>query len=152
MTDPLTFPSTTARYSLPLLFAGQAQKEVTVNGAHALTDMLLHAAIEGEASLPPAEPLEGDCWLVGPAAGGAFAGREGQLACYQQGTWLFVVPRAGLLAFDCAAGQFLLHSDGWRRAPVPAEPSGGATVDQEAREGIRGILATLRNFAILPPE
>jgi len=73
MSDPTSFTLTTPRFGLPFLFSGQAQKEVSVNEAHALADMLLHPCIAGELAAPPASPSAGDCWLVG--AGQPVTGR-----------------------------------------------------------------------------
>ena len=123
-----------------------------MNGAHALTDMLLHPAIEGEASGEPSAPAEGECWLVGADATGAFAGKEGSLASYQAGTWLFAEPRDGMRVFDRVTEQSLLYAGAWRREPAPAEPAGGGVIDQEARSAIVAILHLLRRTGILPDE
>lgn len=150
MSDPLSFPSTTPRHALPLLFAGQAQKEAFVNAALSLCDALIHPAVEGEASAPPADPGEGQCWLVGAAATGAFAGHEGEIACRQGGQWLFVPPRDGMRALDRASGQHVLYRGGWRREAALAEPAGGTTVDHEARAAVAALIAVLARTGILP--
>ena len=56
MTDPLIFPSATPRYSLPQLFAGQAQKEATVNAAHTLKNIA--ATCGGDRAAKAAGSLE----------------------------------------------------------------------------------------------
>ena len=150
MTDPISFTSTTPRYGLPLLFAGQSQKEFYVNEAHALTDALLHAACEGEAANPPATPAEGETWLVAAAATGDWAGADGQIAARQSGNWLFAAPRDGMRMFDRSTGQMLLYRGGWQRPAAPAAPAGGTTVDTEARAALADLIAALASAGVLP--
>lgn len=150
MTDPISFTSTTPRYGLPLLFAGQSQKEFYVNEAHALTDALLHPACEGEAADPPATPAEGETWLVGAAATGDWAGADGKVASRQSGNWLFAAPADGMRMFDRSTGQILLHRGGWQRPSAPAAPAGGTTVDAEARAALADLITALASAGIFP--
>lgn len=150
MADPIVFTSASPRYALPLLFPGQTQKEFFVNQAHALTDALLHPAIEGEADDPPAEPGDGECWLVGLSPTGEWAGHAGDLASYQAGVWLFCTPRDGLRVLDRATGQDIRYHGSWMRTEAVPVPSGGTTIDSEARDAIQGLIGALTAAGILP--
>lgn len=150
MSDPFLFDTATPRFGLPLLFAGQAQKEAFVNEAHALADALLHCAIEGEASSPPPSPADGEIWLAGDDADGTWAGQDGNLACRQGGGWLFVTPRDGMRLLDRATGQERRFFGSWQIAAETAEPTGGSTVDAEARIAISQLIAALRVAGIYP--
>lgn len=149
MTDPLTFDSITPRWGLPFLFAGQAQKEAFVNEAHALVDALLHCAVEAQADTPPADPADGACWLVGSAPTGAWTGRAGQLACRQQGVWLFLPPRDGMRVLDRSTGQEIFYNAGWIAPAAPPLPTGGTTVDTEARAALAALVGLLRSTGTL---
>ena len=151
MSDPITFDSASPRYRLPLLFAGQSQKEAFVNEAHALADALLHCSIEGIASAPPASPADGTNWLVGVNPTCAFLGQTGKLACRQAGNWLFVVPRDGMRLLNRVNGQEIRYFGSWRTPNRPTAPSGGSLVDSEARGAISAIIATLESAGVIAP-
>jgi hypothetical protein len=121
-----------------------------VNAAHVITDVLLHPAIEGEASVPPEPAVDGACWLVGPDAASASAGHAGELACFEAGAWIFTAPKDGMRVFDRSTGQHVLFAGGWRRIDAPSEPTGGATIDGEARAAIALMIAALRDAGIYP--
>ena len=150
MPDPIAFDSTSPRFALPLLFAGQAQKEAFVNEAHALTDALLHCAIEGESATPPTTPVEGTNWLVASSPTGAWAGQTGKIACRQAGNWLFVTPRDGMTLLNRTNGQQRRYFVSWLAPSVPTVPSGGSTVDAEARAAINALVAALRTAGVFP--
>ncbi len=149
MSDPFTFTSTTPRMGLPNLFAAQAQKEFTVNEAFALIDALLHPVVEGETDNPPASPIEGECWIVGSQPTAEWVGNAGRIACRQSGNWLFVSPSEGLVAFDKSAGRIARYDGAWLLASVVNMPSGGATVDAEARAAIGEIVGAMTAAGIL---
>lgn len=151
MTDPLALDSTTARLGLPLLFAGQAQKEVFVNEALAVLDGVSHGAVEGVRAAPPAAPADGTAWLVGNPASGEWSGHEGALALRQAGQWFFVVPCDGMQLLDRARGQFVHRiAGGWSQPDLPPKPTGGAVVDVEARQALAALVASLQQWGTFP--
>jgi len=151
MTAPVSFDSTTPRMGLPLLFAGQSQKEIFVNEALALTDALLHCIVEAEQPAPPASPTDGLAWLVASAPTGDWSGQAGKIACRQLGQWLFVAPRDGMRIVNRATGQDWRRIGGAWKAPVaPAAPSGGASIDTEARAALAILVQRLRDAGIFP--
>lgn len=86
----------TPHLALPLLAAAQAQKHVTHNEALASLDALVHLAVkERGRTASPATPAEGERYLVGAGATGAFAGQDATIALYDLGAWRFFTPRAG---------------------------------------------------------
>jgi len=150
MSDPISFESSTPRYSLPNLFSGQAQKEIFVNEAFARLDALVHPAVEAELTTPPASPLPGQCWLVGTGASGDWSGHDGALASWQGGSWLFIAPQLGCRLTDLSTGGSLCFNGNWLRLIAPAEPAGGITADDEARQAIVNLIETLRSAGIFP--
>lgn len=151
MTEPIAFDARSARHALPLLVAGQAQKEFFVNEAFARIDALLHPAIEGEATEPPGSPAPGECWLVAAPASGAWALREDELASWDGTQWTFCAPCEGMLLFDRSTGARIVFRGGWQRISRPAAPAGGAVVDAEARAAIAAVSDMLATLGLIPP-
>ncbi|ODU69352.1 MAG: hypothetical protein ABT11_12695 [Novosphingobium sp. SCN 66-18] len=149
MTDPTNFASITARFNLPLLHAGQAQKEVTVNESLLLLDALAHTAVEGETATPPETPENGQVWLVATDATDAFSGHDRSLAIWSEGGWRFLPPREGMRVFDREQRCFRLFADIWSGFEAPALPTGGSTIDVEARAFIADLVQSLRDCGLL---
>ena len=141
----------TPRFSLPLLTTAQAQKEVTHNEALTLIDALIQPSVEaGPQDAPPADPDEGQCWLVGDAPTGDWAGRAQAIAVWTAGGWRFAAPREAMRAWRIADGAWLRFEGGIWVAPSPvAEPSGGSIVDSEARAAIGTLILLLEAHGIL---
>ncbi|MFM6933415.1 MAG: DUF2793 domain-containing protein [Novosphingobium sp.] len=151
MSDIIAFETQTPRMALPLLYPGQAQKEVFVNEALVRIDALLHARIEAIASAPLSAPADGQCWIVGENPVGEWVGKFGQIACRAAGNWIFLVPRDGMSVTIGAGGQVLRYLSGtWTiPAPVPT-PQGGTTIDSQARAAVTALIARLVTAGIIP--
>lgn len=160
----------TARLGLPLLHAGQAQKELDHNEALALLDLAVQAAVVAiGVEIPPSDPALGECWIVGSDPVGSWAGHGGALAGWTTGGWRFVAPRAGMAVWRMSDGLEAHHDgtawvvgavrasgvfvDGERvvsaRGSAIANASGGVTIDVEARIALDGILAALRLHGLI---
>lgn len=158
------------RWALPLLAAGQAQKEVTHNEAILAIDRLLQLAVVSRSqTAPPADAAPGDVHIVGPEPTGAWAGHAGQLTAYEGGGWTFTVLRPGCLAWVGDEQVFaVMMAGGWSNGGWPArglrvgdrsvlatEPvhvvgtTGGSTVDLECRSVLADLLLALRNQGII---
>lgn len=162
--------SITDRLSLPLLTAGQAQKEVTHNEALALVDVLTQAVVEavGPAAIP-ASPSAGQCWIVGVGATGAWAGNDGAIACRTAGGWRFVAPTDGLSVWSRSDSTYVQRVNGaWMvgvanvkhltvnqisvvgpQQPAIVSPTAGAVIDAESRAAITAILFALRAHGLI---
>jgi Protein of unknown function (DUF2793) len=150
MANPIVFPSVTPNLSLPLLFLGQAQKEPFINQAMSVIDALLMGVIEGSLATPPSSPDDGSSFRILSGANGDWTGHDGELAIRVGGSWNFISPSDGSTVFDRNARVQLRYDSGWVTATTPAQPTGGTTIDAEARSAISDILDALRTAGILP--
>lgn len=141
----------TPRFALPLLGVAQAQKEITHNEALTLIDALVHAAVEaGPISDPPADPEPGLCWVVGAAPTGAWVGQGQAIAIWSVGGWRFALPRAGMAVMRLADGARLrFDGDEWVAPATIAAPSGGSTIDSEARSALDALILHLAAQGLL---
>ncbi len=159
----------TPRLALPLLAAGQAQKEMSHNEALALLDLAAQARAEAIGTdTPPGDPEPGQCWILGADPTGEWAGQAHKVAGWTAGGWRFLAPFEGLRlwlgrsgGFACfcggewiageAHGRLIVEGDqvvGPRAAAI-AEPEGGTVVDAEARAAIVAVLLALRGHGLV---
>ncbi len=158
---------TSARFHLPHILPGQAQKELFHNEAISLIDALLHPAVETAAIAVPTSPEPGQCWIIAPNAEGVWSGRSGELACWTAGGWRFAAPTIGLrvwnkaeardVQWDGTSWQAIVRTGaiaiggaqvlGPRRPAIPS-PSGGTVIDVQARAAVAAIIATFMSHGL----
>ncbi len=91
---------TTQKLSLPYIMAAQAQKHITHNEAIRALDAVVQLGVEDrDLTAPPGTPANGDNYIVAAGAAGAWAGKDNQVAAFQDNTWMFYTPQKGWLAW-----------------------------------------------------
>lgn len=162
--------STTERLALPLIASGQAQKEMTHNEALAALDIAVQPVVEAVGlDMPPALPIPGQCWIVGAAPAGVWAGHAHALAGWTMSGWRFLMPRTGWTAWDRGSGLTVRYDgSNWisgivsaaridvegvqvitTRQDAIASPAGGAVIDAEGRVTLISILNILRAHGLI---
>lgn len=138
--------------------------------ATVLLDSMTQAVVLSVApSSVPSTPVAGQSWIVGAGATGDWSGQDGALATWTAGGWRFTAAFDGMTAWSLAdavqvsriagvweigrvrASALLIDGDQvvGARQPAIADPSGGATVDAEARDCIALILEALRSHGAI---
>lgn len=144
----------TDRLALPTLAPAQAQKEMTHNEALLGLDIAVQPVVVAVApATVPAAPAPGQCWIVGIGATGAWQGHDGALAGWTSGGWRFVAPFEGMAAWSVADGGTARRvGGGWHigaRGAAIAEPSGGTTIDPQARGTLVAVLDLLGRHGLI---
>lgn len=122
--------SSTANLGLPLLQPSQAQKHVTVNEAIARLDGLCQTNLVSiTTATPPLAAADGVIYGVPVGATDAWAGRDGDVAIFSNGGWVFVTPGGGWRAYISDAEAYALH-DGteWQLNAVSVSAGGAASL------------------------
>lgn len=160
----------TERLSLPMLIPGQAQKEFFHNEALHILDALVAGAVEEPPrNEPPASPASGQCYLVGDGPVGDWSNYASHVAVFSEAGWRYVAPVAGMSLLVKSSGTFATSgSAGWEvgtlrasrvivegeqvvgpRLAAVADPTGGSTVDAEARLTLQQLLSALRQHGLI---
>jgi uncharacterized protein DUF2793 len=162
--------SATPRLSLPLLSAGQAQKEIFHNEALQALDSLVEGTVEQPpAAAPPASPALGACYIVADSPTDAWAGMPQCVAAWTSGGWRFIQPFEGMAFYVRSTASWAVYRGAtWEigklrgdaliiggeqvvgpRAAAIASASGGATIDAEARAALDQILSAMREHGLI---
>lgn len=138
----------TAHLRLPYIAGSQAQKHVTHNEALRLLDTVVQlAVIDSTLAAPPAEPGDGDRYIVAASGEDAWAGRDGDVATWVDGAWMFATPEDGWLAFDLAAEALLVRVDGaW--TPVAVGEGGGGIPESVPLLGVNATADATNRLAV----
>jgi len=160
----------TARLGLPLLAAGQAQKEISHNAALAMLDVLVQPVVHrfGDND-PPVAPVIGQSWIVGSAPTGDWTGQPHAIATWRGEGWEYLMPAEGSRFWVVADGLWAGFGEGgWTRGILPcvslkiggdqvvgarqpaiAAPTGGSTVDTEARTALAAVIVALKTHGLI---
>jgi len=132
-----------ANLQLPYIMPSQAQKHVTHNEAIRTLDAVVQLAVDARhLSAPPATPADGNRFLIAAAPSGAWTGKEGQIAAWQDGAWAYLIPNAGWLAWVVDEERLIsFDGAGWADAAVHS-------VNPVAMVGVNTTADTSNRFAV----
>ncbi len=127
----------TTRLILPLMSAAQSQKHITHNDAIIKLDQIVQLSVISSAlASPPVSPTEGDRYIIGSSATGAWAGKDLNVAYYVNGLWTFLIPRIGWQAYDETVNTMLVWTgSAWQNLLTAAGVITTTTINNNTLSG-----------------
>lgn len=116
------------------LSSSQTSPEITVNEALAIIDVLAQGRVlDKDLTAPPASPVDGDAYIVGPSATGLWSGHDDDIAFWfdESGVWKFRTPKSGWtveVVDEDTKYTFFAGSSGWGIA------AGGGTITENSTD------------------
>lgn len=144
-------PEQTTNLALPYILSSQAQKHITHNEALQRLDATVQLVIESALASPPLSPDEGACYAVLISPTGAWAGKAGKIAFFQDGAWIFITPRDGWIGwFVDAARQKIWNGTSWQNLTSASKESFSllgvnATADSTNRLSVSSAASLFNN-------
>jgi hypothetical protein len=127
-----------AKLRIPYVAAAQAQKHVTHNEGMTLLDTLVQLSVlDKDLSTPPGSPVEGDTYIVGASATGAWISWDKRIVRFIDGTWRSYLPGqgdgTGWLAYVIDESTlYVFTGTDWEQLFVAEGHSGVSSVNGEA--------------------
>lgn len=144
----------TVNLTLPLLQPSQAQKHVTVNEALVRLDAACQLVMKSvSTATPPGLASEGDVYGVPPGGVNAWDLKDGQVAIYTNGGWVYLTPKAGWRGWvEDTGASALFDGTSWRSGFVTSSANGsGLGISVTEFDHVIGAGATSQtSFEIAP--
>lgn len=148
--------ATTPKLKFTYVEAAQSQKHVPVNENSVALDALIQCSIlELYRVTPPVSSSDGDRYIVGASATGAWAGKDYKLAYRVDGVWRFFDPQKGWIVFNEADNRLYMLNSSFIWRAIAYDDSfiarfdrlglGGATPDASNRFSINSPQALFNN-------
>ncbi|MCO5157886.1 MAG: DUF2793 domain-containing protein [Aquamicrobium sp.] len=126
----------TPKLGVRLMASNDVQKEVVFNEAAVVFDAMVARSAKNRQNNPPGSPADGDTYIVGTGASGAWSGHANKIALWFNG-WRFYSPLQKMKFFNEATSTFWTYSGaGWTQDPA----------------GTPSTLDDLTNVGIVAPE
>lgn len=133
--------------NLPYILPAQAQKHVTHNEAIRALDALVQLSVlDRDLAAPPSSPAEGARYIVTASPTGPWSAHAGKIAAFQDGAWMFYVPRAGWLAWVAdESAALVFNGSAW----LPLAAGGASFTVNASAHGATNVLAVSEQELVL---
>jgi hypothetical protein len=82
--------------------------------AETVDDLMMCGVIDSTLTAPPSSPADGDRYIVGASATGAWAGKDNKIAVWYASAWTFYTPKSGWTVRCAVKGRLDFVSGAWK--------------------------------------